>query len=441
MILANDGVDSHQEADPFLAQEMREAFSLNGSNVLKCLPLGCAEFGGFEEGMSFGNHQYPYETCLEMVSQVTSHWNGKMEDVYSMTALAHQAVQNPQRCLQFLKHLKDANCAVLIGNALIPPSLRKLLFGAGCQFVATPTRNSYFEIDRIERECLEKVRGIQGYKVIITSMGCSGRALQKRLWNQIDNVFFFDFGSLMDALCGWETRDWMHITHFDRDSFIKEAEQVLQDPPEKDNHVKIIAVSAIKEFGYEMRKEEYCTSLGILKNYGYHPYVIEACHPCFPSYLDDFSDRVVYSNVNDYSLHNQGVNETRSLIEGLKHYQFREDDMVVKLTGRYRFTSPYFLELLEAHPEYDAVIRCDEGYPIFQGKAFAGCFAMKYSLFHEMLYSIDQETMEKEMIDFEVEVARFAKRLIERGYHVHYIDHLDMKANIGGSVPPVITNW
>ena len=58
-------------------------------------------------------------------------------------------------------------------------------------------------------------------------MGCSGRALMKRLWNKFDKVFFFDFGSLLDALCGWNTRAWIELTNFEHKKFIEKLEATI----------------------------------------------------------------------------------------------------------------------------------------------------------------------------------------------------------------------
>ena len=46
-------------------------------------------------------------------------------------------------------------------------------------------------------------------------MGCPGRVLAKRIYLQDFNVFLFDSGSLLDALCGWKTRAWMDLAPFD----------------------------------------------------------------------------------------------------------------------------------------------------------------------------------------------------------------------------------
>lgn len=227
LVLSLGEKDAYQNPNPNLQKEMKEAFSLNGPNILKCLPLHCEEFGGLEPGMGPGIHMRPYEDCRFLLILAEPIWNADVEDVYSMSALAHVATNNLPLCLSFLKFLKTSGCTVLVGNEEIPLSIRTLLFGPECQFVPTPSRNSYNEIDRIEKECLEKLAYVNGYKIIVTSMGCSGRILQKRLWNQLDHVFLFDFGSLMDAICGWDTRDWIRLAHFDSQRFVNVLKKEL----------------------------------------------------------------------------------------------------------------------------------------------------------------------------------------------------------------------
>ncbi len=227
VVLANGQNDSNQQWNADLQKEMREAFAFNGSNVLKCLPLGCRELGGFEEGMFPGNHEQSYEWCVDILHLASGIWNGEMKDIYSMTALAHCATNRLNVCLEFLKFLKHSGCAVLVGNCNIPAYVRELLFGSDCQFVPTPAQNSYLEIDRIEKDCCGIIQKVPGYKVIVTSMGCSGRVLQKRLWHKFDDIFLFDFGSLMDAICGWDTREWIHVLHFDHHQFLRILEKEL----------------------------------------------------------------------------------------------------------------------------------------------------------------------------------------------------------------------
>ncbi len=441
VVLANGQNDSYQKFNVSLQREMREAFSLNGENILKCLPLGCKEMGGWEKGMFPGNHEQPYEWCLEMIGLAAPLWNGEMNDVYSMTALAHCATNRIDLCMEFLQFLKRSNCCLFVGNGKIPSSLIELLFGPQCQFIQTPSDNSYDAIDRIEQECLEASEAVLGYKLIVTSMGCSGRALQKRLWHKLDNVFLFDFGSLMDAICGWNTRDWIGLTYFNEHRFLKKLHKNLDTiVPQNTGKVRIVCTSALIE-PYESRRREYIDVLNLLEEYGYKPYVFEACHLTPPSFLEDYTPHVFYSSVNDSRLNNKGVNEARSMIEGFKHYHFADNDTIIKLTGRYLFDNRNFIHLVETHPEVDMFVKCDPGHHIPFGKAFTGCYAMRFNLFKEMLQNLDLVKMEKEMIDIEVEVAHFAKKLADRGDRVMYVDQIGISANIGGSFPPVFSQW
>ena len=124
-------------------------------------------------------------------------------------------------------------------------------------------------------------------------MGCSGRALQKRLWNNLDNVFLFDFGSLMDAICGWPTRQWIDLTHFDTKQFLHLLKNELTKP-----EIRVVCTAALIEYAHKLRKEEYITSLKIIKDFGYQPYVFEACQPSPPTFFEDYTPYVFYSKMS-----------------------------------------------------------------------------------------------------------------------------------------------
>ena len=194
--------DALQQYYPQIQKEMCEAFGLNGSTILKTLPIHCPTLNTCEKGMFRYNHEQPYERCLSFLQKVKPFWGGGIQDVYSPVALHYVSVYDPDYCVRFLHFLKQ-HCTVFIGNEKIPASIRELLFGPQCAFIRTLSNNAYTKIDAIEQKCLGIINKIDGYNVIITVMGCSGRVLQKRLWQKLDNVFLFDFGNLMDALCGW----------------------------------------------------------------------------------------------------------------------------------------------------------------------------------------------------------------------------------------------
>ena len=215
-----------QRGNAKISLEMTETFLLEHKNIIKTLPLHCIGNGEDSEKMCAGM-RFSENRCLRVLRLAQKIYD--FESVYSPWILPFFAVYEPDVCIEFLKFLKKNNCALLIGNKNIPRSLINLLFGNNCQFVKTPPRNAYSAIDRIEREALNKIKKDTEYKIIITSMGVSGRPLQKRLWAKLDNVFLFDFGSLMDALCGLRTRQWIGKSKFNRKKFIKKLKNYTSE--------------------------------------------------------------------------------------------------------------------------------------------------------------------------------------------------------------------
>lgn len=416
--LALGDADSLQRFDRRLSLEMKEAFSLNGPTVLKTLNMHCRELGGYEPEMFPGNHEIPYEMCLDMMNKARPLWGEEVSDVYSAVALHYAATHRKDSAIGFLKFLRRCSC-ILIGNQTIPKEIRDLLFGKECVFIPTPPKNAYDKIDAIEKECLKKITQEGEYKVVITAMGCSGRVLQKRLWHKLDRVFFFDFGSLIDALCEKKTRAWIELTHFDANSILDELK--------KETH--IVLTAALIDNQYESRKEEYIKALTTLRNYGFkNPHIIESI--CAgKTFLNDYSENVIYPNVNNFRLRNKGVNEVVSILNSLDKLHFNDEDMIVKITGRYYFISDHFLKTVESHPSIDVFAKLSP-----DGQVYTGCFAMRYKYFKELFRQIDVKKMEREGINVETEVANYIQKIAQpQNVRVMYLDRLDLVANIFGN--------
>lgn len=387
---------------PELTWEIREAFKLNGPTILKSLPLHCREFGGFESGMFPGNHEWSYDGCLDLLSTVRPLWGAEITDVYSQVALHYLATYNQNSCINFLKFLRSKNC-LFVGNENVPQHIRELLFGPESMFVQGPPYEAYSQIDRIEKECIEILNNSSGYKVVVVAIGCSGNILQKRLLEKADNIFIFNFGSLIDALCGWNTRAWISLSKFDAQQFLSFLSQ----------ETRILCTSALLAHDFEARKAEYMKSLSFLSARGYKPYVVEAIAQSGPTFLENYSDQVFYSRVNNHHLRNKGVNEARSMLAAFEHFGFKDNDMILKLTGRYSFNSDSFLKLIENNCDVDAFMKKDE-----HGQVFTGCFAMRCNYFKDMLRQIDLERMEYSLISLEREVANY----IERNSHLNVME-------------------
>lgn len=209
---------------------------------------------------------------------------------------------------------------------------------------------------------------------------------------------------------------------------IETHNNVYKEPNKGGAHIKIVYTAAIIEHTlYKSRQQEYIASLKSLLKYGYEPYVIESCSLKGPTFFEAFTPHVFYWNDNDPSLINKGINELNSLIAGCLYYAFDDDDMIIKLTGRYHLDTRKFLNLVEENPDIDVIYtaRHQDGTGVC-----TGCFAMRYKLFIKMLFQIDIERMKRELIDFENEVERFLKQLPST--NIMYVKEIDVTANIAG---------
>lgn len=421
--LATGKGDMLQKSNPRLQQEMREALSINGPGVLKSLCLQCAKFGGYEEGMIAGKFLSNYQISHDMLRKVKPLWGADITDIYAVTALHYLATDHTQEAIRFLQLLKRSNCTVFVGNRNIPHAIRESLFGSQCAFVSAPPEQSYNQIDRIERLVLHKLSDSSEYQVVIVAMGCAGRVLQKRLWQKADNLFIFDFGSLMDALCGWDTRAWMQLSNFNHQEFLKRMLQKMH----------VVCTAALIDHKFEERQKEYEYSLQLLNWYGVKPYIVESCKNS-RTFLDDYGV-VCYTHTNILSLKNKGVNEALALREGLNHFKFPDDDMIIKLTGRYHFNSDEFLHLARERTDVDAIVKYDS-----HGQVITGCCAMRCKYFKEMLGSIDYIAMEKKMINLEWQASNFIKRKNPK-LKVLVVDELQVTANIFGTGQGTLEQW
>jgi hypothetical protein len=168
-----------------------------------------------------GNHQCDKNWADNLLTRVKPFWGGEFQDIYSPVALHFLSSIYSTKAFDFLKFLKNKKPFALVGNQNIPSEIVNKLFGSECHHIKTPSENSFGEIDQVEFSLNNLYHNIKkDYYIIITSMGCSGRVLQKRIIKNYNNVFVFDFGSLMDALCGWNTRAWIELTKFDKDKFL-----------------------------------------------------------------------------------------------------------------------------------------------------------------------------------------------------------------------------
>lgn len=190
-----------------LAHYMKTAFSLRGFNVIKTLPLQSEMFGVWP-GMAPGVHMADDSGASSMASRALHWFVG--EPVYATAALHHTIIYNYNLAISLLKLLKQ-RCPIFVGNVETPLLVRNALFGAGHVHVRTPASQAWEAASRVHGELRKYVADASSHPppVIIFAAGCSGRAMAARLWTQNNNVYIFDFGSLLDFLSGQQTRQWI----------------------------------------------------------------------------------------------------------------------------------------------------------------------------------------------------------------------------------------
>lgn len=136
------------------------------------------------------------------------------------------------------------------------------------------------------------------------------------------------------------------------------------------------------------------------------------------TYLDIFN--VFYTNNNTYRFKNKYINEMLDIRDVIHEYGIKNDDIIIKLTGRYRvLSSDFFKEVIEK--KYDAYVKFYNVSTLQFEKydCILGCYAIKAEFilsFHHLM--IDNYKS--------AEVA-FAKYVRFCGARLKEINHLDIE--------------
>lgn len=127
----------------------------------------------------------------------------------------------------------------------------------------------------------------------------------------------------------------------------------------------IVTTCLIHKFGiepYEIRKQRYidCIShlLRLLEGDASVKPIIVENSGLESSLLDLFGCDVIYTNNNSVSATHKAVNELLDIHDVATHYNIRDEDTIVKLTGRYKMMDTTFLDAVKAHSvSYDAFVK------------------------------------------------------------------------------------
>lgn len=130
--------------------------------------------------------------------------------------------------------------------------------------------------------------------------------------------------------------------------------------------------------------------LELIKNDSHiKPIVVENNGLC-KTYLDNLNCEICYTNNNNLNFSNKGGNELVDIKEVINRYQIQDDDVIIKLTGRYKLLNSNFINLVKNNIDnYDAFVKffnvCTKQY--MYDDCVLGLFSIKCKYLKEFKYN------------------------------------------------------
>ena len=107
------------------------------------------------------------------------------------------------------------------------------------------------------------------------------------------------------------------------------------------------------------------------------------------TFLDDLKCDVCYTDNNKVNYAHKGENELLDIKEVIERYQIKDDDTIIKLTGRYRLLNVNFINLVKKTNDCDAFLKffnvCTKQY--MYDDCVLGLFAIKCKYLKEFRYA------------------------------------------------------
>jgi hypothetical protein len=110
----------------------------------------------------------------------------------------------------------------------------------------------------------------------------------------------------------------------------------------------------------ELRKKQYIQSITTLLNLvkndtNIKPIIVEN-NGVRKTYLDTLGCDVLYTNTNTENYPHKGMNELLDIHSVIRSYNIQDNDMIIKITGRYTLLDKTFIENVK-NTSYDAYIK------------------------------------------------------------------------------------
>jgi hypothetical protein len=143
-----------------------------------------------------------------------------------------------------------------------------------------------------------------------------------------------------------------------------------------DNHRKNIYIENIKHLLKQIQNDSSIKPI-IVENNGLRK-----------TYLDDLDCDILYTNNNRIQYKHKGQNELLDIKQVIHTYNIKDNDIIIKLTGRYKLLNSNFLNLVKNN-HYDAFIKffnvCTKKYCF--DDCVLGLFAIRCKYLKEFNYN------------------------------------------------------
>jgi hypothetical protein len=167
---------------------------------------------------------------------------------------------------------------------------------------------------------------------------------------------------------------------------------------------------------YEHRKNTYINAitktLSILPS-EIKPIIVEN-NGTRETYLDSLPCDIHYTSNNSESCTHKGVNELLDIKSVIEHYKIQDDDMIIKLTGRYTVLDDSFFKRILENSEKDAFVKffnvCTMMF--LTNDCVLGLFAIRCKFLKNFAYSTNYaNSPEVEFATYVKEVTSSEKRI------------------------------
>ena len=126
------------------------------------------------------------------------------------------------------------------------------------------------------------------------------------------------------------------------------------------------------------------------------------------TFLDDLKCDICYTDNNIIDYNHKGENELLDIKEVINQYNIKDDDIIIKLTGRYKLLNLNFINFVKKSNDYDAFVKffnvCTKKYMF--DDCVLGLFAIKCKYLKDFKYNF--------LLSAESEFANYIRKNINK---------------------------